>query len=325
VSRIEVLRQQIWPEAGTEASLVAHLERQYGEKVLTTERLDAGVFGVELSNGKRWVARMFPAARPLSAAEGDAEILQFLEKRQFPAERCAHSIAVSSMDGRGVLVTERVQGSNGRGARGIRLFRRLGELLGRLQSLRLDEGAMTRPAGAWHHLSFSGGGRRNDIEQLKELLVDARDRVLDRDKAIYDALRDRVAELADCEGLPQSLIHPDFSTPNIILAVDGSPVCIDWTGAGRGARILALGTLLNCAGQDTKLVDAIVEGYSEHIRLERDEIKRLPDAVRGFGLIVDSWTAVFMPKTVERIAKGRLAKWYVANVIAAHAQRKMGS
>jgi Ser/Thr protein kinase RdoA (MazF antagonist) len=329
VSRIESLRQQIWPGTGTETSLAAHLERQYGEKVVTTESLDAGVFGVEWSNGKRWIARLFPAARPLFAVQGDAEVLQFLDKHEFPSERCAHSTSVSSMDGRGVLVTERVEGSNGRGARGVRLFRKLGELLGRLQSLPVGEGAVTRPAGAWHHLSFAGGGRRKDIEQLKELLADAREHALEREKMIYDALRDRVAKLDDCEDLPQSLIHPDFSTPNIMLTTDGSPVFIDWTGAGRGARILALGTLLNSAGQETKLVDAILAGYSEHIQLEPDEIERLPDAVRGFGLIVDAWTAVFMPKTVERVAKGRLAKWYVANLISTHAQKalsgKMGS
>ena len=74
-----------------------------------------------------------------------------------------------------------------------------------------------------------------------------------------------------------------------------------------------------------KFVDAIVAGYSQYVRLESDEIARLPDAVRGFGLIVDAWTAVFMPTTLGRIVRGRLGKWYVANAVASRAQQVLRS
>jgi len=56
-----------------------------------------------------------------------------------------------------------------------------------------------------------------------------------------------------------------------------------------------------------------------------DEIARLPDAIRGFGLILDCWTAVFRPQALERIVKGRLAKWYVAMSTGARAQRLLRS
>jgi hypothetical protein len=93
-------------------------------------------------------------ARPIAATEGDAEILRFLETQGFPAERCAHPDAVSTMNGRRVFVTQRVEGKNGREARGVRLFRTLGELLGRLQAMP----ANGSPAGSWHHLSFEAAG-----------------------------------------------------------------------------------------------------------------------------------------------------------------------
>ena len=120
-ARIVALRQQIWPGPGIEAVLSAHIERQYGGTILTIERMDAGgVYGIEWTGGARWVARLFPALRPMTAVEGDAEVLRFLAAHEFPAERCAHAMPVSSLEGRGVLVTERVEGSNGREVRGVR-------------------------------------------------------------------------------------------------------------------------------------------------------------------------------------------------------------
>src|SRR5262249_26243098 len=151
--------------------------------------------------------------------------------------RCAHPDAVSSMEGRTVLVTQQVEGTSSRSASGVRLFRTLGDLLGRLQTLPADHGALDRPGGAWHHLSFSGGGRRQDIDALTDLLADAGTIASGPDRKRYEFLRERISELDDGEGLPQTLVHPDFSTPNVILPQDGGPVLVDWTGAGRGPRI----------------------------------------------------------------------------------------
>src|SRR5262249_49119547 len=176
----------------------------------------------------------------------------------------------------------------------------------------------------WHHVSFEGGGRRQDIDILSQLLADAQDIAPAGDRALYTPLRERLAELDDCGDLPQAIVHPDFSLANAILPPAGEPVLIDWMNAGIGARILSLGTLLGCAGGDLDLVDDIVDGYRTHVQLDQNEIARLPDAIRGFGLIVDCWTAVFRPKAVARIVKGRIAKWYVASMIAGRAQERLG-
>jgi Ser/Thr protein kinase RdoA (MazF antagonist) len=96
--------------------------------------LDAAVYAIDWADGRRWIARLFPRGRSLASVEGDAEILRFLAEEQFPAERCAAANAVTSLDGRAVLITSRVSGTSGRQARGVRFFEGLGELLGRLQT-----------------------------------------------------------------------------------------------------------------------------------------------------------------------------------------------
>ena len=50
--------------------LAAHLEGRYGIRVASTTDLDVGVVRVDRHDGPSWVARIFPAARPLAAAPG---------------------------------------------------------------------------------------------------------------------------------------------------------------------------------------------------------------------------------------------------------------
>jgi hypothetical protein len=86
--------------------LETHLEERYGVGVADLVPLDAGAFRVDRRDGSRWVARVFPARRPLVGVEEDAGILQRLEVSGFPAERCAHPEPVSELAGQGVLVTD---------------------------------------------------------------------------------------------------------------------------------------------------------------------------------------------------------------------------
>src|SRR5262245_26374632 len=92
-------------------SLAGHLDRQYGTSGGALVPLDAGVYRVDRRDGPPWVARLFPAVRPLERAVGDAHILRFLETHAFPAERLAHADPVSTHEGQAVLVTEFVSGS----------------------------------------------------------------------------------------------------------------------------------------------------------------------------------------------------------------------
>ena len=153
-------------ESGT---IAGHLESRYGIAVEQVVAIES-VFRVDQHDAPSWIARVFPPARPIAAVEGDAEILMFLESHGFPAERCADPEPVSILDGSGVLVTALVPGRNGRPDRTPATHHAMGDLLGRLQALPEVEGAVSRPAGSWHHLSESGGARRSDMGALEQLL-----------------------------------------------------------------------------------------------------------------------------------------------------------
>ena len=92
-----------------------------------------------------WIARAFPPARPRSGVEGDAKILRFLERHDFPAERLAVDDAVSDFGGSSLLVTRFVESRpfpNVATKLGM-----MGDLLGRLHALPFDE-SIDRPGGA---------------------------------------------------------------------------------------------------------------------------------------------------------------------------------
>jgi hypothetical protein len=105
---------QVFTRTGLDR-LSAHLEQQYGIEVTGVTELDVGVYRVGRPDNPDWVARVFPAARPVSAAEGDAQVLQTLAQAGFPAERCPAGLPVSVLAGQPVLVTEFVAGERPRG------------------------------------------------------------------------------------------------------------------------------------------------------------------------------------------------------------------
>ena len=135
--------------------LRSHLAERYGFRGHTLYTLDQDVILLRRDDGPSWVARIFPEDRPLAAAEGDAEILRWLEDVGFPAERCADPEPVSVLEGRAVLVTAAVpsvpRASRRNAIKDAGGIRRLGELLGELALLAPPPGAPRRPGGAWHH------------------------------------------------------------------------------------------------------------------------------------------------------------------------------
>ncbi len=198
----------------SEHGLDAHLEDRYGVRVAATTELDAGVFKVDRHDGPSWVARVFPASRPLEGIAGDAAILRALERGGFPAERCAHPEPVSTYDGQGVLVTEFVAQAGS--IRPGRTFAILGALLGRLHA---RPAVKLREGGAWHHLTFAGGPRA-EVSAAAELLDDAVARVGVRELGLLDRLRDGVQSTDDCHDLPHAFVHPDFVPFNTIATAD---------------------------------------------------------------------------------------------------------
>ena len=150
------------PEA---EELRSHLAERYGFRAHTLYTLDQDVVLLRRDDGPNWVARVFPAERPLEAVEGDAEILRWLADEGYPAERCAAADPVSVLEDRPVLVTEAVAGvprsqrrSAIKDAGGIA---RLGELLAVLATLAPPPGAPRRPGGAWHHAADGAPQRRD--------------------------------------------------------------------------------------------------------------------------------------------------------------------
>jgi methyltransferase (TIGR00027 family) len=278
--------------------LADHLAETYGVQVTGTRRLDVGVVRVDRANGPRWLARVFPAARPLHVTRGDADVLRFLADAGYPAERPADPEPVSEHGGQAVLVTQFVDGRAPRPTQ--QTFRQLGELLGRLHAL---PGAPTRSGGAWHHLALEGGPDA-EIAALRALL-DARAHVSDEQQESLAALRRRVAALDDLRDLPRAFTHPDFVAANAIVAPAGGPVIIDWAGAGVAPRLWAVAFLLWSAGlSGARHVDAAVEGYRRHVSLDPTELDRLEPAVATRPVIFDAWSYATGRRSLVDVAAG---------------------
>jgi thiamine kinase-like enzyme len=73
-------------------------------------------------------------------------------------------------------------------------------------------------------------------------------------------------------GLPESFVHPDPARSNII-ATPAGLVLVDWTGAGRGARVASLAVLLNSV--EPRHIDDVPGGYRPHVNLTVEELDRL--------------------------------------------------
>jgi len=272
--------------------LPGHLNATYGIKVTRIEELDLGVYRVDRHEGASWVARLFPAERPIEQTLGDAAILRFLAELDYPAERCATAEPVSILEGQSLLVTELVPGVPRtdrrvaiRNAGGLAM---LGWLLGYLHSLPITREAPRRPGGSWHHLA--DGAPRNEIAALRKLLDEAKHRADPSGADLYLTLAEKVSSLDDGDGLPESLVHPDFVLANVVAAPDPAMVLVDWAGSGRGPRLSALAFLLWAeGGKDLRRVDLALSGYSKYVTPERTEIARLEAAITARPLVLDIW------------------------------------
>jgi aminoglycoside phosphotransferase (APT) family kinase protein len=301
--------------AAAGSGIGTHLHHRYGIGVAEVDELDSGVHRVTRRHGPAWVAREFPAERPLADVEAEADLLRALERGGFPAERCAHAEPVSRWGERTVLVTEFVE--EAAPLRPGQSAALLGGLLGALH----DHAAQgQRSGGAWHHLSFTGGPRE-EIAAAGELLDDAVGEVSARRLGMFDRLRDAVEQADDCSDLPHVLVHPDFVLANAIPTPEQRLVIVDWTGAGRGPRLWSLGFLLWTAGVGhPRLIDLVVSRYRRRISLESDELARLEGAIWGRPLMLDCWSfchgRLSLDDAVERLDSNR----QLAQTIAARAR-----
>ena len=299
-----------------------HLADRYGVEVVETSELDVGVSRVDLADGRQWVARLFPRDRPLEAVRGDAEILELVAAHGIPAERCVPE-PVSEHEGQGVLVTEWVDGVNGRGRENPALFRSLGHLLGQLHAIVPPDGhAATRPAGSWHSLSIAGGGREDDVRHLRTLLADAVSSAPTDQRPAFATLDQALSDLDVGDGLPRVFSHPDYAAPNALLADDGGIVLVDWTAAGTAPRVNSLGLLLSSTGGAGDAIDGVLAGYAAAGQaLEPAELDRLEDAVFGFDFVLSCWAIVYFNAPATQVVANAAQSRANARKIAERARQ----
>ncbi len=308
--------------------LAEHLRAEHGIVEPRLSPLDQGVFRVDRDGGPSLVARLFPSSRPISAVTGDAEILAYLAREGFPAERCASGTPVSELSGRGVLVTEHVDGVE-RAERRATIreqggLRRLGEMLGILHTLEEGPDAVRRPGGAWHHMA--DGGPADELAAARNLVVGAEGLISADERGDYEAMLASLDGLDDASGLPEVLLHPDIVLPNVVPSPEHGMVLVDWTGAGTGPRLWSLAFLLFAAGaRDLRRVDRVLAGYRSKGTLESEELERLAGVARARPIVLEAWSFCMGRKRIGAAARDAAAASELADRVAERARGYLGT
>jgi Ser/Thr protein kinase RdoA (MazF antagonist) len=237
------------------------------------------VFRIDRKDGGPWVARAFPPARPRASVEGDAAILRFLERQDYPAERLAVDDAVSDFDGSAVLVTHFVESVPL--PNGAEKFAIMGDLLGRLHALPFDE-SVNRPGGASGEDPSREGRPRQDLLAALSFLDAVDTKVAAADRERFEQLRDQVRSADDGHGLPEGLLHGNLlHAPDHAVVSEQGPVAINWKASGRGPRLADFAYLIWGAGTwsprrpNEGWIDAAVNAYRRHVEPTDDELERL--------------------------------------------------
>jgi Ser/Thr protein kinase RdoA (MazF antagonist) len=264
------------------ARLLAHLRDRYCIDPVAATKLSVHkpyVFRIDRKDGEPWVARAFPSARPRARVEGDAVILRFLERQDYPAERLAVDDAVSDLDGSAVLVTRFVEGVQL--PQGAVKFAMMGELLGRLHALPYGD-SVSRPGGASGEDPSREGTPRQDLLAALSFLDAVEMKVSVAERKRFEQLRDQVRSADDGDGLPEGLLHGNLlHAPDHAVLSEQGPVAINWKSSGRGPRLADLAYLMWGAGSwrprrpNQEWIDAAVDAYRRHIEPTDDELDRL--------------------------------------------------
>ena len=276
LANLEGVQERLFHQPSTER-LVAHLGDRYGVKATVATKISQHndhVFRVEVTGADPWVARVYPPARPRVGVEGDAAILQFLERHDYPAERLVVPDAVSELDGASVLVTAFVDGDAL--PDGSEKMKMMGDLLGRLHAVQL-EAAISRPGGAaGDDPNWEGGPGQDRIAALS--FLDAVDtKVAAPGRSSLERLREQVWSADIGDDLPEALLHGNLlHNPDHAVLTEDGPVAINWKASGRGARLADLTYLLwGAEWGDGQGVEAAVFAYSRHVKLVEKEVQRL--------------------------------------------------
>lgn len=261
--------------------LVTHLRNQYGIDAATatkTSHHHDHVFRIDRNDGDPWIARAFSSARPRAGVEGDAGILRFLERHDYPAERLATRDAVSVCDDSTVLVTRFIHGQAlpmAVGHEGSEKFAIMGDLLGRLHTLPFED-AVSRPGGASGDDPIHEGSPRQDLLAALSFLDAVNTKVAPGDRESFERLRNLVLSADDGQGLPEALLHGNLlHAPDHVIAAEHGPVAINWKAAGRGPRLADFAWLMWGTWRNEEWIHLAVDAYRRHIQLSEEELDRL--------------------------------------------------
>jgi Ser/Thr protein kinase RdoA (MazF antagonist) len=281
LSDLEGLGERMHHEPAGER-LLAHLRDRYDIDPVAATKLSVHktyVFRIDRKDGDPWIARAFPPARPREGVEGDAAILRFLERQDYPAERLAVDDAVSDFDGSTVLVTRFIEG--GRLPDSTEKFAMMGDLLGRLHALPHDESS-SRPGGASGEDPRREGTPRQDLLAALAFLDAVDTKVPATERERFERLRNKVRSADDGEGLPEGLLHGNLlHAPDHVILGEHGPVAINWKASGRGPRLADFAYLIWGTGSwnprrpNQERIDAAVNAYRQYIEPTDDELDRL--------------------------------------------------
>ncbi len=194
--------------------LVAYLRDRYDIGAVAATKLSVHktyVFRIDRNDGEPWVAPRSPA-RPCAGAEGDAAVLRFLERQDYPAERLAVDDAVSDFDGSAVLVTRFVEGIDL--PNGIEKFAMMGELLGRLHTLPYDD-SVSRPGGSSGEDPSREGTPRQDLLAALSFLDAVDTKVVDAERSDSNGSAIGCDQRTTVAAFPKACSMETSSTPPI--------------------------------------------------------------------------------------------------------------
>jgi Ser/Thr protein kinase RdoA (MazF antagonist) len=244
----------------TERLVSARFDRFYP----LNEHADKAIYRGDLRADRAVIVRVFSARRPLERVRGDFAILEHVVRSGIPAEQ---PIAVSELDGRGLIVTAYVHGRPL--ADRTSSLRRFGAIVGKLSVL--------APLDGDRYL-----GRRAGSVPAEDL-AHARRELASGTGPLADAL----ARTHPCDDLPTALIHTDCQLSNVISDPRKRLVVIDWEGAGVGPRLAPLGlALFSAAAGDRRRIAPVIEGFARHGAFTDLELERLPDLIRIRALCI---------------------------------------
>src|SRR6202012_2136967 len=173
---------------------------------------------------------------------GDAAILRFLERQEYPSAGLAGEEGVSDFEGRAVLVPRFVEGSPP--PDGAEKFAMMGELLGRLHALP-DDDSVSRPGGASGEDPSREGAPRQDLLAALSFLDAVDTKVGPAERERFERLRDAGLKADDGPGLPEGLLHGNLlHAPDHAILSGQGPVAINWKASGRGPRLADLAYLI---------------------------------------------------------------------------------